>query len=796
MFKNYIILTFRNIFRQKGYSFLNIFGLSTGIAASLFILIYTQFELSYDTYHEGADRIYRVASSRKTDLKLELFATAPIGAAPSIKENFPEVLEAARCGEASTYQVKYKDKQFIEENTGYADNELFKILSIPFIYGNPETVLKRPRTVVITREISEKYFGDINPVGETLLLDTTAYEVDGVVENLPSNTHLKKDFFLCFQTAIDMMSAFGMTNPWAGYNSMIYIKLKEGINPEELESKIKFLPDKYNGEELTKRGVILTLFLQPIQDIHLYSNFNWEMEPPGNPTYIFVFSVVGILILILACMNYMNLMTARSSNRSNEIGIRKVVGANRFQLITQFMGESLITTLISAVFSVLIVLALLPYFNEVTGLDFRSDILFQPETLTRIILIVLLVGLVSGSYPSFLLSNFKPIAIIKSASSPDSPATILRKILVVSQFAISIMLIIGLLLFYQQVNFMKNKYLGFDKEQKLVVEFDRSIISRSNSNTVKSEILEHPGIISGTFSSSIPGRWMYFWHLHPFGDDKNDQMINCFQIDYDFVDEYNLDIIAGRKFMEERGVDNYDRGWIINEATIKAFGWKGYEDALQQSINGEGSPVIGVVKDFHLKGLQNKIEPMAMFLMSEDYRYLTLKVNVEKTDKFIPFIKERLTKLFPGYLFRYFFLDEDFNKQYKSEEATTNLLGIFTVLGILIALLGLFGLAAFMAEKRTKEIGIRKVLGAGIPTIVFMLTKEFIKWVLIANIIAWPVAYLIMNTWLQDFAYRINISVWAFILSAAIAFLIALLTVSYQSIKVALTNPANSLKYE
>ncbi|MFH1194891.1 MAG: ABC transporter permease [bacterium] len=796
MIKNYLLIALRNIKRYKGYSLLNILGLSIGVASCLFILLYIQFELSYDNYHKDADRIYRVANSRKTDARLELFATAPMGAAQTIKENFPEVIEAARCSEGNICQVKYKDKQFIEEKTGYVDNELFKIFNIPFIHGNPATVLTRPRTVVITESISNKYFGNINPVGEILLLDTTAYEVDGVIKNFPANTHLRKDFLICFQTSLDRMREFGITNPWRGFNCMNYIKLREGSNAKKFEAKIKNLPVKYAGEELRKSGVTSTLFLQPITDIHLYSDLNWEMEPGGSSTYIYVFSAVGILILLLAAMNYMNLMTARSANRANEVGIRKVVGANKSQLISQFVGESLLTTFISVLISIFMVIVLLPFFNTLTNLSFDLRSLIQPDIIFGMITMTLFISIAAGSYPAFLLSSFKPVSILKGASRQGSSGVIMRKLLVVSQFAISIILIIGLILFYQQVNYMKNQYLGFDKEQKLVIEFDRSIINPNTYESIKREFNEHPAVLSSTFSSSVPGRWMYFWHLHPFDDDKNDQMINCFQVDYDFLSEYNLEIIAGRPFIRDRGIDNFDGGWIINESAVKAFGWKNNEEALEHAINRAEEPVIGVVKDFHLKGLQNKIEPLGIFLMVEDFRYLTLKVNKDNASEVVSYIREKHAKLFPGYLFDYFFLDEDFNKQYESEENTTSLLSVFTTLGIIIAVLGLFGLSAFLTEKRTKEIGIRKVLGASILNIIFVLIKEFTVWVILANIIAWPVAYFLMNSWLQDFAYKTEINWWIFILSGFIALLISLFTVGYQAIIAATANPVEALRYE
>lgn len=796
MFRNYLIITFRNIARNKGYTLLNIFGLAIGVASFLFILMYVQFELSYDAYHDDADNIYRVSKSRKTESRQELFATSPMAIAQTLKQNFPEVIEAARCGNAGNYQVQYRDKRFVEENTGYADTELFKLLKIPIIYGNPQNLLSCPHTVVITSDISRKYFGDENPVGETIIIDNVPYSVDGVIENFPANTHLKKDFLLCFDTVIEMMNDMGMNNKWSGFNCMNYIKLSEKTDPVKFEEKIRFLAHEYNGKELNDQGVEMKLFLQPIKDIHLYSDLNWEAEPPGNINSLYIFSVVGFLILLLGSMNYMNLMTARASSRALEVGVRKVAGAGKVKLITQFLTESLILTLLAVIVAVIIISVLLPSFNSLTELELKQDWLIKPENILLLLVLTILVGFLAGCYPAFILSGFKPVSILKGYSGKGNQNLLLRKILVVSQFAISITLITGIIVFFQQVNYMKNSDLGFDKEQKLIIEFDRSIIDPNSYESVKQEFLENPAILNASFSSSVPGRWMYFWHLHPFGEDDNDQMINCFQVDYDFIKEYELEIAAGRAFDKQRGIDRKDNGWIINEAAVKTFGWNDNKEALNHALNRESAKIIGVVKDFHIKGLQNKIEPLAIFLINEDFRYLTLNVNIQNTAEVINFIKEKHASLFPNYLFDFFFLDEDFEKQYQSEETMINLFGVFTLLAIVIAAMGLFGLAAYLAEKRTKEIGIRKVLGAGYYSIVSLLTIEFLKWVLIANIIAWPASYILLNKWLENFTYRIELELFPFFISAISALIVAISAVSYQTLKAALANPVKSLKYE
>jgi len=793
MFKNYWKVAFRNLWKRRGYSLINILGLSAGIACCIFILFYIQFELSYDSYHKDADRIYRVAKSRKSEAKHDLIAANVTQVAPTLKERFPEVEAAARAGRMEYRHIKINDVALMKDVAYMADPEIFDIFKAQFIIGNKETALARPDAIVLTEHTAQKYFGDEYPIGKTITLDTVICQVTAVIQDCPPNTHLKFDMLTLFQ--YDENHPFH--RPWGGWHCMNYIKLKEGVNFEAFQEKIRYLPHEYIGESLQKQGAEFTLLLQPIEDIHLYSYLTWEAEPPGNPLYIYIFTAVGIFILLITCINFINLTTARSANRSAEVGMRKVVGAQRRQLISQFLGESLIISALAFLCAMIIVFILLPPFNNFADTQFNFSHLFNPIYLLVLLGLMLFIGVIGGGYPAFFLSSFKPAIVLRGALKSGTKGSLMRKVLVVGQFAISITLIIGTMLFYQQLNYMKNQHPGFDKEQKLILEFDRSIINQTKYESVKTEFLGHPSITGATFSSSVPGRWMYTWMMHPFGEEAtNSQMINCFQADYDFFPEYDIELIDGRMFRSGSGADRPGSVWIINEAGMNAFGWSDPEVALTKCIGSEDDQIIGVAKNFHFRGLQSTVDPLLIYLMVDDFRYLSLKVNTENLDDIFAFIDNTYQELFPNTVYEYFFLDSDFEKQYRAEEQLSRIFSLFAFFGIFIACLGLFGLASFIAEQRTKEIGIRKVLGASVLRIVYMLSKEFVKWVMIATVLAWPVAWIGMNYWLQDFAYRIHMNFLPFILSGILALAIAILTVSYQTFKAGRSNPVESLNYE
>lgn len=788
MIGNYLKVALRHIKKHRVHAFLNILGLATGITCCLFIMLYVRFEQSFDTFHPDADRIFRVTKSLKTEGKHDRLAANVMDVAPTLKERFPEVVASARAANASHRYYRVGNETYLNEKMINVDPEIFDIMDIPFIIGDPKAALERPNSIVLTKHMAKKYFGDSNPMGKIVTGDTVAYEVTGVVENCRRNSHLQFD--LIGRYVRDTNSQW--YRPWGGYHGMNYIKLTPDVDVQSFQEKIRLLPHEYIGERLQEQGAEFALILQPITSIHLHSHLDWEWEAPGNPIYVTIFTAVAVLILLVASMNFMNLTTARSANRAGEVGLRKVVGAHRRQLIGQFMGESLATAFIAVLLAILFVSLLLPRFNDITGMSFSYTDIWNWDMLSTVMIMLCVIGLAAGCYPAIFLSAFRPTTVLQGVLKEGSKSAVMRKILVTGQFSISIILIIGAILFGEQLAFMKNQYLGFDKSQKLIIEFDRKVITPENAASVRNEFLRHPGIQSAAFSSSVPGRWMYYWRMRPSGIETNSQMINAFQVDENFFKDYQIQFISGRGFEPEMN----NRGWVVNETAVQVFGWETPENALTQYISRETSPILGVMKDFHFRGLQSNVEPLAIFMMSEDYRYLTLTVDTHQLESIISSIDEAHDRLFPHALYDYFFLDEDFNTQYQSEERLSRIFGIFTFLGIFIACLGLFGLASFVAEQRTKEIGIRKVLGASVSTISLMLSKEFGVSVLLANLIAWPLAYWGVQKWLDNFAYRIGINVFPFILSSILALLIAMMTISWQTVKAGKTNPVDALKCE
>lgn len=792
MLNNYLKIAIRNLLKHKGYSFINIAGLAVGLACGFYILYYIQFELSYDRYQKDYERIYRICQHKVTESRDERFAGCSDMVAPTIKQNFIEAEKVTRVALSRAYTVRYQERVFFEDKINAADPDVFDIFNINFIEGDPLTALNRPGTAVLTKEMAVKYFGDENPYGKTINIiqpfTTTGignYEITGVIENPPDNTHWHYGIISSFIT----IENEEWMHRWDGSSIPTYVKLAPGYSVEDFENRISQLPSQYIGEQLKEKKTNLTLFLQPLKNIHLYSNLTWEMEPSGNPLYLYIFSGVGVLILLIACMNFMNLTTARAANRAGEVGIRKVVGAHRHNLFWQFMGESVIISLISMVGALLLVDLTAPWFNNLVGYKLTITSLFQPDIILKILVVTLIAGCLAGCYPAFFHSSFSPARVLKGSIRTGSRGALLRKILVVGQFTISIILIAGTLIVYKQINFMKDYSLGFNKEQKLIIGLDLEALNDTNYETVKNEFLQNPSITGATVSSSIPGRWMYRWRVWPSGEETTkNQAMNFFQVDYDFIKTYQLEIIAGQPFQKD--VRN---GYIINEAAVKKFGWTSLEEALEKTLFDERRLISGVMKDFHFRGLQQTVEPLIIFLIGDDFKYLTLTVNTTALDKTVDFVRNKYQTLFPDKPCELFFLDADFDMQYRTETRLGKIFSIFTLLGLMIAGLGLFGLASFITQQRTREIGIRKVLGASVSNVVTLLSREFLLLVIGANLLAWPVAYLLIDRWLQDFAYRTGISWHIFISAGMASIIIAMLTVSFQAVKSALANPVDSL---
>ena len=796
MIKNYLKIALRNFQKHKGYSFLNIAGFSIGMACCLLILIYIRHELSYDRFHKDGDRVYRIVQDIRNQTANRIFAPISPMVAPTLKADYPQVEYAARAIPTSARLVRREGTFFYEDRFMYADQELLDVLTFQFIQGNPQEALTRPNTLVISQRIAHKYFGNVDPLGKTLEINQLQYEITGVVADSPENTHIRYDLIASLKTLKDWNE---MSN-WYSTMFYTYLKLKPNVNVEEFSSQIIRLADKYVGEQLESWGTVYHYFLQPLSSIHLHSHIRYEIESPGNPVYITIFSFVGLFILLIACLNFMNLSTARAANRAKEVGLRKVVGAQKLQLIGQFLGESLLVALLSLGLAMVIARFAVPFLNRLTGISLSFDALLNPVVLLSLIGGAFLAGLAAGLYPAFVLSSFRPAVTLKGIISAGSRGLSMRTVLVVVQFSISVVLIIGTLTMYKQFKFMKNQYLGFEKEQKLILPLRGGINIQENFEAVKDMFSQHPSIAGITVSSTVPGRGVSNFSIRLVGEDdsKNQSMFHMY-FDDDFIPDYGIEMVAGRAFQKEMKTD-FMGAFLINEAAVKAFGWSSPEEALGKRLltghGGRTNPVIGVTRDFHYRGLQSQVEPLVMEFLPWIFRYITLSIDITDLKDTLAFVRSHWKALWPGHPFEYFFLDTDFDRQYRADEQVGSVFGIFTLLGLVIACLGLLGLASFTAESRTKEIGIRKVLGASVGGIVLMLSRQFTKWVLLANCIAWPVAYYFMFRWLKNFAYRASLGIWPFVLSGAFAVLIAFLTVSYQSIKAAISNPIDSLKYE
>ncbi len=805
MIKNYMKIAFRNIKRFKVYSFINILGLAIGTACCLMIILYVNFELSYDSYHEDADRIYRVGLNIRGKTYNRMYDGVSGAVGPALVKDYPQIEYAVRLMRRNNRLINYKNSKIFYENMFfYADPEIFKVFNFSFLRGVPETALGRPDTVVVTEEMAKKYFNGEDPIGRILSIDSRDHTVTGVIRNVPENSQIQYNFIASITGLRDRWD-----RDWGTTMFYCYIKVRENVDVENLEKEISKTADKYIGERLQRGGATFAYFLQPIKDVHVHSDINFfrpfekydfrfDIVPYGNPLYLYIFSVVGVLIIIIACINFVNLTTALSAKRAKEVGIRKVVGAFRIQLINQFIGESLLFVLLSSSAAVIITVLFLPYFNKITGVHFSVQDIMKPELILYVGLIILVLGAVAGSYPAFVLSSFKPVSILKGRSSTSIRSTFLRKIFVVGQFFISIVFIISTIVMNKQLHYMQTTHLGFEKEQKLILPIKTGASITDNYETIKYEFLKHTNILGAAASSGVPG-WIgggQSVRLVGEMDDMN-QWMYCLFIDEDFIPEYKIEVLSGKAFSRERGFEN-ERTYMINEAAMKAFGWGSPDEALGKIMdrNGIEGAIIGVIRDFHYEGLQVAVSPLILTKYPENFNRISLTLSAQNLPNTLSFIKDKWRELFPGAACDYYFLDDDFNLQYIAEKRTGMLINIFTFIGLSIACLGLLGLATFTAQQRTKEIGIRKVLGASSANILCRFSKEFVLLVAVASIIAMPTGYIVMKYWLQNFAFRINLGIGTFILSALLAVMIASVTVSYQSFKAATADPVDSLRYE
>jgi len=793
MLRNYFKITVRIIKKSKVYSFINISGLAVGMACCILILLWVKDELSFDRFHENAEMIYRI-TDRYYSSSGGLFSSAitawPL--AEALKNDFPEIVESARLRILTHRLISYQDKKFYENDFVAVDPSFLKMFSFPLVVGDITTALTEPNTILITEETAARYFGTENPMGKVLTYNNhTDFKVTGVLKNVPHNSHVQFDFLVPFESTL---RALGWSVEWWTDNYTTYVQLAENASIQHISDKVYDYKKKIYSESKVK------LILQPLTDIHLRSDNAIDLygSTEDKSIYVYAFSLIALFVLLIACINFMNLSTARSEKRSKEVGLRKVIGASRYHIIAQFYGESLFMTMISFVAAVFLVYLLLPAFNNLSGKMLTFDSMKESVFLLGLFGIMLITGLVSGSYPALVQSSFKPVDSIKGTGlkfSSKSGKSLFRRSLVVVQFTLSIMLIVGTLLAYKQIHYMLNKELGYEKES--MIYFRKRANVRNQYDAFKSELLRDSNITGVTASSDVPTHTVHAttgisWE----GKDPDTRLlIHQFSVDHDYIKTLNMNIIAGRDFSRKFPVDDSTQSFIVNETAVKAMGLKNPIGSNFRLWRHKGQ-IVGVVEDFHYKSLQKEIEPLVMRIDPSWDSYVFVKFKSEHMQEAIASVQRVYNSFNPDFPLVYTSLDEAVERLYNSEQKTKKIFNSFTFIAIFISCLGLYGLAAYMAQQKTKEIGIRKVLGASIINIMTNLSKEFILLVCMANAIAWPLAYYSMNKWLKNFAYRIDLSVWTFILSGLTALCIALLTVSYQSIKAATANPVDSLRYE
>ncbi|NGP77681.1 FtsX-like permease family protein [Balneolaceae bacterium YR4-1] len=809
MLKNYFKIALRNIRKNPGYSFINIFGLALGMGVSILILLYVQYELSYDTYHENSDRIVRVSRqwfNSNGETSLHLGHVAP-PFAPMLEEDFNGTIQEAVRFLQINPLIRYEDKSFVEDRFFFADAEVFDVFSWEMLKGDPETALTYPDGLVLTEHTAKKYFGNEDPIGKTLELEYQGtrlpFQVNGIVKNVPENSHFQFDFLASMEPVIQFYGGREqMMNNFGSNNFATYLLLPEDYDYENLQSQI---PDFINrhltsfGGPDTDPSEVTMLNLWPLTDIHLYSNLDSEIEANGNIEYVYLFTAIALFILLIACINFMNLSTARSSQRAVEVGLRKVVGADRGSLIRQFIGESMILAVIALALALFFVQLMLPFFNEYLAINAGLELTENWRQLAGLAGVVLFVGLIAGSYPAFFLSGFQPASVLKGTFSVGSSHRQFRSVLVVTQFTISIALIASMIVVYNQLEFMRTKDLGFDKENIAVLPTGENI--NSNYENIRQRLLGHPGIINVSVSSRVPsGRLLdsQDTQAEVNGDlQEINTRIADIHVSHNFMETFGIDLVAGRNFDINLASDSTE-SFILNESAVRAIGWSSPEEAIDKEFRygGRSGRVIGVTNNFNFESLHQTIAPIVFLIPDNRIRNVAIKIRGDMRTETLDYLEEQWATLRPGYPFDYFFVEDNFDRQYANEERLGEIFGYFSLLAIIIAALGLFGLASFTAQQRVKEIGIRKVLGAKISQIVLLLSKKFTLLVITAFIIAVPVAWIGMDRWLSDFAYHIEMSIWTFVMAGVVALLVAWLTISYQSLKAALTNPVNSLRSE
>mgnify|MGYP001170049763 FL=1 len=802
MFRNYLSIALRNVQRKPGYAFINIFGLAVGMAAFFVISLYISDELSYDSHHENADDLYRMVLTGE-------FRTGPINSArtsptwgPAAKEEIPEIRQSVRLKPPNQmWLVARENIKFLEKGFVFIDSTAFDIFSFDLVRGATDQVLAVPFTVVLTETMAEKYFSGEDAIGQYLRLDN-AYDftVTGIMKDVPEQSHFKADFLASLSSLRSPIYGNQFLEQDLNPSIYTYVALNPGADPDVVNAKIDEMVNRRVGPQLEAMGAKISMQLQPIESIHLDSHLDNEILPNGSRGTVQALSAIALFILLIACINYMNLATARSAARSREVGIRKTMGAEQGQLIRQFLGESVIVSGIAMVLAIGLVFFLLPVFNTAAGKNLSILSSGMVSAAGIFIGITLVCGLVAGSYPALFLSRFQPAEVLKGSPSSAASGGGLRQTLVVFQFAISIILMVATVVVFRQLNFTRDMDLGFDREQVLVVQLTDPLI-RNEYKNFRDRVKELPSVVSMTGSSSAPGFFVGNRLIAPDDGAPDDQfMLQAFTSDFDFIETLGIEMVAGRSPSIDYPSDTLG-AFIINEAAVSAFGWESAEDALQHRVTVGSGPfggdIIGVFKNFHSESLHEPIEPALVAVANEQvYFYALIRMRGGMTREAIDDIGEIWRDLYPAYIYQYSFLEDDVNALYAADLTLGRLFGGFSFLTILIACMGLFGLASFMAERRTKEIGVRKVMGASMGVIMMLLARDFTKFVLIAFIVGSPIAWIGMNRWLDSFQYRVSFGIGNLLLVGLSVLVISLLTVAYQTIKASLANPVDALKYE
>ena len=797
MISNYLKTAIRNIWRNKIYSVINITGLAIGLACCILILLFIQDELSFDRFHSNAGRIFRLVDSLDIEgAQARYFALSSAPFAPALKSEFAQVEDAARILMPRRRMVTRGETKFYEDGILFADASVLQLFTFPLIKGDRETALAAPNTLVISENMRLKYFGSDDPLNERLQIDSMEFLVTGVMENIPDNSHLQADMFASMPTLERIPSLQeNYFKSWARHEFYTYLLLRDGREAEELQNQLPgFIERNAAAQVRSILGSTLSSRLQPLRSIHLHSSLQYEISPNGDIKYVYIFAVIALFILLIAGVNFMNLATARSAARAREVGMRKVVGASRRQLIKQFLGESLLFTGLALVVGLVLVFIALPSFNSLTGKEITGDKLLDVILLGFLLLILLFIGFVSGSYPAFYISRFQPASVLRRSIRIRSGRSVLRKGLVILQFGISITLIIATGIVLTQLDYLRNQKLGFRKEHVVVIPI-RAQSLRTNYESVKTELLQNPAVTAATVSIGVPGGVIAGDAIRLVTEEGEKTItVRMIYTDHDYIKTMGMEIVQGRDFSKDMSTDA-EEAFIVNESAVRALQ---LEDPLQTRLHWDEKKgtVIGVVRDFQFQSLKDEITPLVIHIWPRNTYVFAVRIDSREIPRTLAFLEDTWKKLDPAHPFEFSFLDDTVDRLYRSEEKLGKVFSGFSVLAILIAALGLFGLALFMVESRAKEIGIRKVLGASIGSIFMILTREFTLLVLLANVAAWPIAYILMSRWLENFAYRIDIRVGIFLLSALAALAAALLTIGYHCLKSALSDPVKSLRYE